>query len=163
MNERTHTEFDTKDELMEKRKGINSFKELTDFLKDIELNYNRGYGDTPRAIAQACLAVGWYLSRAFGITGFQASIVMWDFILGWQKTGNKTSLKLVDYDDMLYPQYSYKFERTMPKDTWEAIQKAAKELLNEAHKTNHAVHPEVYCHWKSIASGNIPFGYGISD
>lgn len=158
-----HTEFDTRDELIEKRKNIRSFDELVEFLEDVASNYNCGYGDAPRAIAQACLAVGWYLSGVFGITGFQASFVMWDFILGWQKTDNKTSLKLVDYDDMLYPQYAYKFEKVLSKDTWEQIQKVAGEQIDEAKKNGHAVHPEVYSHWQSIVSGNIPFGYKLSD
>lgn len=156
-----HTEFDTRNELIKKRKDINSFGELVRFLEDVVSNYNCGYGDAPRAIAQACLAVGWYLSGAFGITGFQASFVMWDFILGWQKTGNKTSLKLVDYDDMLYPQYAYKFEKVLSKDTWERIQKTAGEQIVEAEKNGRAIHPEVYRHWQSIVDGKIPFGYKL--
>ena len=72
-------------------------------------NCNYGYGQAPRAIAQAALATAWYLSSEFGITGFQASFVMWDFILDWQYRNNKCGLKMIDYDDMLYPQYEHKF------------------------------------------------------
>lgn len=159
-----HTEFDTRNELTEKRKNICSFDELIRFLEDIASNYNCGYGNAPIAIAQACLAVAWFFSKEFGITGFQASFVMWDFIFGWQKRNNKTSLKLVDYDEMLYPQYAYKFEKMISKDTWKQIQKAAKDLLEEAHKNTKTqnVHPLVYQHWKEIASGKVPFGYELS-
>ena len=89
---------------------------------------------------------------------------MWDFIFGWQKRNNKTSLKLVDYDEMLYPQYAYKFEKTISKDTWKQIQKAAKDLLEEARKNTKTqnVHSLVYQHWKEIASGKVPFGYELS-
>lgn len=135
---------------------------MVDYIKGIKNNYNFGYGDAPRAIAQACLAVGWYLSSEFGITGFQASFVMWDFICGWSKTDNKTSLKLVDYDDMLFPQYEDKFDKTISEDIWVSIQKAAKELLEDSHKDGN-VSFNVYNHWKSIVDGKIPFGYKLSN
>lgn len=154
------TEFETKRELEAKRRNIKTFEDLTEFLADVENNYNCGYGDAPRAIAQACLAIGWYLSNKFGITGFQAGFVMWDFVRGWSKTNNKTGLRLVDYDDMLYPQYSDKFDKTISKETWESIQKEAAKLLEEH---ENGVNPVVYNHWKSIVDGNIPFGYTLSN
>ena len=33
---------------------------------------------------------------------------MWEFIKHWNYTDNKTGMKMVNYDDMLYPQYDYK-------------------------------------------------------
>lgn len=154
-------EFELRDKLVDMRKEIKTFEELTEFLKYVKENCNEDYGGAPRAMAQACLAVAWYLSDEFGITGFQAGFVMWDFILGWIKTHNQTSLKLVDYDDMLYPQYWDKFEKTISPDTWEAIQKAAKKNLEE--DRGYPVHPNVQAHWESIVAGNIPFGYVVKD
>ena len=154
-------EFELRDELRNKRKEIKTFEDLTTFLKDVEDNGNYGYGGAPRAMAQACLAVGYYLSGKFGITGFQAGFVMWDFIKDWMYRDNETGLKLVDYDKMLYPQYQDKFEKTIRPDTWEALQKTAKEWLNQ--DRGYDVHPAVIAHWKSVANGNIPFGYSISD
>lgn len=124
-------EFKVRDELTEWRKNIKTFDELVDFLEDVKEHYNYDYGVAPAAIAQACLAVGWYLSSEFGITMFQAGGVMWDFILGQTKTGNETGLKLVDYDEMLYPQYRYKFEKTISQETWKNLQEAAKKLIDE--------------------------------
>ena len=109
--EQIANEFKIRDELVAKRKEIKTFDDLVVFLKDVNDNYGYGYGEAPRAMAQAALAVAWYLSSEFGITGFQAGFVMWDFIQGWTKTHNECGLKLVDYDDMLYPQYDYKFEK----------------------------------------------------
>lgn len=51
-------EFVVKKELQEKRKQIENFESLIEFLKDVKENYNTGYGEAPRAMAQACLAVG---------------------------------------------------------------------------------------------------------
>ena len=163
LEEELHHEFKIKAELEEKRKDIKTFDDLVAFIKDIETNYNCGYGDAPRAMAQAALAVSWYLSSEFGITGFQAGCVMWDFILGWMKTGNQCGLKLVDYDEMLYPQYDYKFDKTISSDTWELLQKRAKELLEEDDNSKLSAHPHVRYHWESIVNGEVPFGYAVVD
>lgn len=152
-------EFKARDELIENREGITTLYELKNYIEDVEKNYNYDYGVVPRAIAQATLATADYLGYKMGITGLQASIVMWDFIMGWYYPHNKCGLKLTNYDDMLYPQYEYKFEKTISKDTWEAIQKQAKAKLEE----NGYAHPDVIEHWKSIAAGNVPFGYKVEN
>lgn len=154
-------EFELRDKLVEMRKKIETFEDLTEFLKYVEENCNEDYGGAPRAMAQACLAVGWYLSDKFGITGFQAGFVMWDFICGWTYTNNKVGLKMVNYDDMLYPQYFDHFEKVIRPDIWESLQKAAKERLEEHRE--YPVHPNVQAHWESIVAGNVPFGYTVKD
>lgn len=153
-------EFEMRDKLREKRNNIESFEDLTAFLKDVEVNCNCGYGEAPRAMAQACLAVAYYLSDKFGITGFQAGFVMWDFIRDWNYRHNKCGLRLVDYDNMLYPQYDYKFEKAIDRDTWNALQKQALENLE---KDSEYIHPDVLEHWQSIVDGVVPFGYKVKD
>ena len=155
-------EFEMRDELLEKRKNIKSFEDLTAFLEDVKTNYGNGYGDAPRAIAQASLAVAWYLAGEYGITGFQADFVMWDFIRDWSFTANQCGLKIVDYDDMLYPQYSYKFQKTISSSTWRALQNEAKKRLEGDASRGYYAHPDVTAHWKSIVAGRVPFGYVIS-
>ena len=81
-------EFVVRDQLIEKRKNIKTFDELVEFLRYIIANCNSGYGIAPRAMAQACLAVAYFLAQQFGITGFQAGFVMWDFMTGWSFTNN---------------------------------------------------------------------------
>lgn len=153
-------EFIVKEQLENERKNIKSFNDLVSFLERVKNTCNTGYGTAPRAIAQAALATAWYLSSEFGITGFQAGFTMWDFISGWQYPDNKCGMKIVNYDDMLYPQYDYKFEKTISKDTFESLQKAAKKKLKE---TSEYTHRDVIAHWKSIVEGNVPFGYVIRD
>lgn len=155
----TPYEFIVRDKLTEQRKQIKTFEDLTAFIKDVEEHYNCGYGEAPRAIAQATLAVAWYLSSKFGITGFQAGAVTWDFITGWNCLDNKCGLKLVDYDNMLYPQYYHKFNKTISSDTWEALQKQAQENLSSSEFASQCVRT----HWKNIIDGVVPFGYTVID
>ena len=152
-------EFEVKEQLEKERKDIKSFDDLVTFLQRVKDTCNTGYGTAPRAIAQAALATAWYLASDFGITGFQASFVMWDFIRDWQYSSNECGMKIVDYDNMLYPQYDDKFDKTISKDTYEALKKVAERKLKESTYA----HPNVINHWKSIVDGNIPFGYSIRD
>ena len=108
----------------------------------------------------ACsIATMWAMNRTDqgGITGFQASAIMWEFIKHWNYTDNKTGMKIVNYDDMLYPQYDFKFQKTITESIWKSIQDVAKNHLEE----NETAHPNVIAHWKSIVNGKIPFGYKI--
>lgn len=152
-------EFEVKKELEEKRKDIKSFDDLITFLEDVKDNYNIGYGEAPRAMAQAALATAWYFAREFGITGFQAGFVMWDFVKDWTYSGNECGLRIVDYDNMLYPQYDHKFDKVISKDVFENLQKVAKRRLEESN----SAHPAVRTHWESIVAGNVPFGYRMED
>lgn len=153
-------EFEMRDELIEKRKNIKTFDDLAAFLKDVEANCNYDYGVAPRSIAQASLAVGYYLADKFGITGFQAGCVMWDFVRDWSYPYNKCGLKMVNYDDMLYPQYDHKYEKTISSDVWRHLQEEAKVNL-ETRGTG--AHPAVVKHWQSIVDGVIPFGYKVKN
>lgn len=153
-------EFEVKEQLEEERKDIKSFDDLVAFLQRVKDNCNIGYGTAPRAIAQAALATAWYLSSEFGITGFQAGFVMWDFIRDWRYSNNKCGLKIVDYDNMLYPRYSDHFEKTISQDVFEALQK---EAWNQYNDERSDAHPNVVKHWESIIHGEVPFGYVVKE
>lgn len=152
-------EFELRDKLKEDRKNIDSFDDLVNFLRYVKDNCNYGYGEAPRAMAQASLAVAWYLANEFGITGFQAGCVMWDFIRDWLYPSNECGMRLIDFDNMLYPQYEDNFQKTINHETFEALQEKAKKLLAD----REAAHPEVIKHWKSIVAGKVPFGYVIKE
>lgn len=158
--ENDNREFEVKAQLEKERENIKTFDDLVSFLERVKNTGNTGYGTAPRAIAQAALATAWYLASDFGITGFQAGFTMWDFIRDWEFPSNECGMKIVDYDTMLYPQYDYKFEKTISKDTFESLQKAAKKKLEEATEYTHR---DVIAHWKSIVDGNVPFGYIVRD
>ena len=153
---------EVENELTKKRNCIKTFNDLLVFLKDVHDNYRKyDYRDDPIAIAQACIAVARFLSGDFGLSFYQTNIVMWEFILGYVKTENKTRLRLIDYDDMLLPQDAYRFEKVINQETWESIQKYAEDLLRSYNRYDDIVHPDVLDHWKSIVDGNVPFGYTV--
>lgn len=132
---------------------------LLAFYEKMTHTYNHDYGTACHAVAACALAAAWAAcgENDTGLSGFQAGFVMWDFIKNWTKTGNECGLRLVDYDDMLYPQNEEKFDKTIYKDNWEMIQKKAIENL----KRENEVHPAVAEHWRKIAEGIVPFGYRV--
>lgn len=141
---------------------------LPKFINHVMNDYGHNYGTICHAIAACSLAAAWAANKHEQgyITGFQARFVMWDFIKEWMYSSNQSGLRIVDYDDMLYPQYEYKFDKVISNETFESIQKAAKELLDEHKSTpedQRYVHPDVIKHWKSIVDGNVPFGYKIKE
>ena len=135
-----------------------TLKELPEFHRHLMEDYEHDYGTICHALASGAIATMWAMNKEpqGGITGFQAGAVMWQLIRGWNFKHNKTGMKLVDYDDLLYPQYEEKFEKIISKDTWEALQKEAKERIAGGSGSE-----EVQQHWQSIVDGKIPFGYRL--
>lgn len=135
-------------------------EDLPAFIDKMMNGYIHDYGTVCHAVSACAIAAAWAAADKEGITGFQAGFVMWDFICNWTKTHNECGLKLIDFDDMLYPQYKYKFDkRTISSNTWKLIQAKAKENLE---RSSYA-HPDVIQHWRSIVDGHVPFGYSVSD
>lgn len=133
---------------------------LPAFLKKLTEEYHHDYGTIVHACTAAAIAAIWSVdaSPIGGITGFQAGSIMWQFIKQWNKTDNKTGLRLVDFDKMLYPQYDYLFEKTISESTWIALQEQARLNLEEKGIRNSSV----VDHWQSIVDGKVPFGYKVS-
>lgn len=136
---------------------------LPEFLKHLSEDYIHDYGTICHSYAAGAIATIWALDHSpqGGITGFQAGCIMWEFIKHWNYEYNKTGLGLTDYDNLLYPQYEDKFEKTIPQWIWDALQKEAKNKLDEV--KDGLVHPDVKKHWENIVAGKIPFGFIISE
>lgn len=137
---------------------------LPTFIDHVMNDYDHDYGTVCHAISACAVAAAWAANESEGacggITGFQSGFVMWDFVRYWSRPNNKCGMRLLDYDDMLYPQSDYKFEKTISKSVWESLQKRAKENLE---CIDHPVHENVLAHWRSIADGKVPFGYTVED
>ena len=137
------------------------------FFERIVHGYNHDYGTACHAVAACALAAASAACshEGIGLTGFQAGFVMWDFIKNWTKISNICGLKLIDYDNMLYPQYEEKMDKTIHADNWKAIQEQARKYLNESSDDDipWEAAPEVAKHWKSIVDGHVPFGYKVVD
>ena len=147
---------------------------LPEFVRSLIHDYHHDYGTICHAIAAAAYAAARTIqnSPTGGITAFQASAVQWEFLRHWMMWSPNDMYRLVNHDDMLYPQMEYKF-RTINKYTWEKLQEQAKKKLGEAAETAKlrdpsgfnpgGAHPEVLAHWQSIADGNVPFGFSVED
>ena len=131
---------------------------LGHFIKSI-MELPHSYGTVCHAVAACAMAAIYAADNEpnGGITGFQSGVVMWDIIRQMNYRGNKTGLRIIDYDNLLYPQYEDRFDRTINKRVWELLQKEAKEKL-ESHQD---AHPDVIEHWRSIVAGVVPFGLTV--
>ena len=141
-----------------------TFETLPAFIDHIMNDYIHDYGTICHAISACALAAAYAGAEDADITGFQAGFVMWDFIKQFMYSENKCGLKIVDYDNMLYPQYEDYFEKRISSSVWGKIQKEAKELLDRHNSDPDDIcHPRVLKHWEWIAAGIIPFGYMVSE
>ena len=137
-------------------------EDFPEFFREMTEDYIHDYGTVCHAMAAVGLAAMFAFNNSDGarggITGFQAGCVMWEVIRHMNYENNKCGLRLLDMDDLLYPQYEHKFT-AISKDTWDAVKKEAQKRLLE----RGAAHPDVVAHWKSIVNGEIPFGLRIED
>ena len=159
MKKHVTEEMHPEKEWFEEARKIDTIDGLSSFIGHILYDYNHDYGTAAHAVSACALAAAHIGCKSEGLTGFQAGFVMWDFVRQWLMIGNKCGLKMVDYDDFLYPQYGYKYEKTITKDIWRNIQKQAKENLEE----NKDAHEKVREHWQSIVDGIVPFDYKVVD
>lgn len=140
--------------------AITTPAELTAFINDLTTLYAHDYGTIAHAVTAAALAAAKVVDRSpsGGITGFQAGCIMWEFCSRWMHW-DTAPRSLVTFSDMLYPQYEQKFQKTITKETWAWLKKAAVKKLKE----KGPVHIDVRTHWQSIVKGQIPFGYTVAD
>lgn len=150
-----------------KAKELKTTEELKTFMDSLINDYGHDYGTICHAITAAAIGAAMVIDNSpqGGITGFQAGCIMWSFIELWiHEPGPK---KLVKYSDMLYPQYEHKFEKTIDKRTWEWLQKEAQRNVDKEraeavdNQQEYPISPNVLAHWKSVARGEMPFGYTL--
>jgi hypothetical protein len=140
--------------------GKQTLETLPKFLNDLMNNYYHDYGTICHAIAAGGLATMYAMNETpqGGITGFQSGAVMWEFIKNWNYTDNKLGLKIIDYDNLLYPQYQDKFKSTITHKTWKLLQREASKMLQK----EKSFHPNVKKHLENICAGELPFGLTIA-
>ena len=143
----------------EKAKHVNNVEQLKEF---IEYVYSSGicdYNSCVDAVTAITIASSWCANEHYKLTGFQASFVGLRYLIHWTYDyRNTVGISVRDYTDMLYPQCAYKFEKKINKEVFNALQKKAKEKLEEG-----GAHPIVRDHWQSIVDGVVPFGYELVD
>lgn len=133
---------------------------LSEFVKKLCEEYQHDYGTICHAVAAAGIAAMSAVNNSDtgGITGFQSSMALWGVIRNWMYRDNKTGLKILNMDDILFPQYEDKFT-SINYETFQKVIETAKENLE---KETH-VAPRVKEHWLKLAAGIPPFGLKICD
>ena len=161
------TEQGFKEQAYEIAKSVNTTDELAEFVNFIS-NVPLDYGTAVYAQCAAMLAAQHVMNigEQGGITGFQAGFIGWEMVKKFMSVGD-CGLSLRDWENMLYPQYEEKFEKTIPRKIFEGLQEKAKERLAKADEdesiNGHSLHPEVRKHMESIVNGAVPFGYVIKE
>lgn len=144
--------------------GKQTFETLPEFIRHVINDYEHDYGTVCHAIAACSVATAWACNEMEGarggITGFQAGAVMWTFIRRWLYNRNKCGLRIVDYDDLLYPQYASHFDGSISPRIWSAVQEEAKKLLEHVDPFTSNLVVE---HWRKIADGIVPFGLSVRE
>ena len=139
-----------------------TLESLPEFLRCLSEDYQHDYGTIVHAITAAALGAATALNRspAGGITGFQASCVMWEFISKWMHYDNQP-LRLLKYEEMLYPQYDDQFDKTLSPEVAEWLRKQAQKHLTDDWPVSPSL--GVIEHWQRMAAGELPFGYRVKE
>lgn len=158
----TMTEKEYKDYIYKKAEEVKTKEDLDKLLDEVINCKELDYGKIVYAMSACMKATLNYINRSNvgGITGFQAGFIGWEMVREYLVSSNKCGLKLINYDDMLYPQNKYRYEKTISKDVWNALQEQAKKNLQDKERDPH---PRVLKHWKKIAKGKVPFGYKVKE
>lgn len=141
---------------------LNTFtNELVEYCQTLpEPDY---YEETVNATTAISLAAARMFTYKFGLTVFQTGAVMWGIIDNTITEDHDVGMKMLNFNNMLYPQYEHRFEKSIPPEVWHTIQKRAKELIEENEKSDFKAHKNVVAHWKSIVDGKIPFGFIVKE
>ena len=120
-------------------------EDFPEFFREMTEDYIHDYGTVRHAMAAVGLAAMFAFNNSDGarggITGFQSDCVMWQVIRHMNYENNKCGLRLLDMDNLLYPQYEHKFTATS-KGTWDVVKKEAQKRLLE----RGTAHPDVVDH-----------------
>lgn len=143
--------------------------ELAEFVTKLLTEYHHDYGTICHAVAAAAVAAARTVSadeKQGGITGFQASAIMWQFVRHWMR--ERGPMRMQRMEHLLFPQHADDF-RTIPLETFRWLQEEASKRLGEGptkldpNEAGVSAHPDVVAHWKRIVAGEVPFGLRIKD
>lgn len=122
-------------------------QELIGYLEKLIKDLNSSYSEAPFAPALAAISAFNYVACKMGLTGFQASHSGMLFLAKLRHMEH--GFKIIDYRDLLYPQYLDRFNISADKlirENLGTLKSSAKDLLT----THKDAAPEVKEHWKSI-------------
>lgn len=158
MTETPELETQLRDEFTPKLKDV-TLETLPALINDL-MNREHDYGSICVAIGIAAAATGWACNRHEhgGITGFQSGAVFWEFVKAWGSPSiGKSGARIINFDDLLYPQYAEKFTG-ISEDTLQRVRALAAENIASKDMAS----ASVVAHWQSIVDGAVPFGLSVT-
>ena len=152
-------ECEYREDIMAKANKVKSKEELLQVIDEI-INFKHDYGTIVIGCYAAMKAAFNVIERSptGGITGFQASCLMWECIRDFRMSDGPA--RLVNYHNMLYPQYEGSFEKVIDKDTWSWLQVEAKKSHDKV-LNGETASAACIQHWLDIINGKVPFGYTV--
>ena len=127
---------------------------LQKFLDHLKNDYLHDYGTSAKATAAAAFATANAFALYEGLTGFQWSCVAMCVLGQMCFPYNKLGFTVIDYDDLLYPQYEYRFAEL--KISAERAEKLRQEAKARISKSGGVAHPDVMEWWQKLANGQFP-------
>ena len=127
---------------------------LAKFIDHLKNDYLHDYGTSARATSAAVFATANAFARHEGLTGFQWSCVAMDVLGQMCFPDNKLGFAVIDYDDLLYPQYEYRF--TERKISAEDAKQLKQEACRKIAESDGMVNPDVMAWWQKLANGQFP-------
>lgn len=130
---------------------------LPKFINHLMNDYDHDYGTCVKAVTAAMLGTFWAFDKQEGFTGFQVRFIPWMMMNEfWGKS--EIGRKVINFDDMVFPQYEDRFRNTISKEVFKRLQESASKFIEER-----CLHPDVKKHMESIVAGEVPFGYKLID
>ena len=103
----TEEDFPEREWLEEARKQTS--ETLPKFIGHLMNDYEHDYGTCVKAVSAAMLGTFWAFNRQEGFSSFQVGFIPW--LLMKEFWGNSEfGRRVINYDDMLFPQCEYKFD-----------------------------------------------------
>lgn len=135
-------------------KEIRLPKELAKFVEKVSAEPH-DYGTIVMACAAAMKAAFNVVnaSPSGGITGFQAGCLMWEMIEEFGMFGEDAQLRILDFADVMYPQYDHKFLNCVDPERAKLLADLAKRRLAES---TVGIHPEVRARMEQVSRGEFP-------
>jgi hypothetical protein len=137
--------------------------ELSGFADTVCNQYAHDYGTVVHAVAAAAIAGANAVATEQGITGFQASAVMWEFIRRWMHIDEPISL--LRWSNALNPSAEGFDNRTISKSTMSWLQEQAEQKLMTWLRIDDPdeTQIEVINHLHAIVAGTLPFNMKVEE
>jgi hypothetical protein len=150
----------------EKQAENMTLKMLPKFISMLMNDYEHDYETKVNAVVCGMMAtmkamtVNHYRGH---LSGYQQCCIMWDLIEKIEFRDNKVGLRLINYDNLLYPGREESFKMKISIGMHKRLKKRAAELLKDALAINNSppVHQVIKDHWIDIISGKIPYGITV--